>query len=683
MADNTTDSDVDAFMLATTKAGMRAAMDLGTASTTDATAYATAANGLTSAGPILSINGGDPATFDVAAGSGVLGGVAFSWGAQSAIAVTNLATATRTYVSISSGGAVVQSTTAPTPTSRRANLFLGQLGHANFTTIANAVNAPDYAPDGGDQFRDWLRCLGVYSCSGNGISANGANLSIDIAAGELFGSGINQESSATSPNNKSFSALTPATFRRRTVTGLGENAATTLDVGNYDDGTAITAISGTKYQNFRVYRLTSGNIVVQYGRAVYTSMNLAVDAITSETFEPFSNVVGIGAQIGIITVRSTATDLTDSAQARFSQAVQIAGSQVTGVGGTPAAHAASHTDGTDDIQDATASQKGLATAAQITKLDGIEALADVTAAANITAVLDAAPTSDAIAGFKFVAVGTSGPVDGVLYALPASDVQAANAALYVPINGALGTPTSGTATNLSGTAASLTAGIASKANALTASGGFIVDVSAASVPSTGQILTATSPSTATWQAPAAALGLKTATTTVAVDSATAPTTGQVLTATSSTAATWQTPSGGSGVDVTVVATKGGTDQTDTYTANTYITVAFGTEVQDDGGDFASSTLTVASGEVWLITGAVSAAPTGNAHSHMLALFKDGTIEKKLNVASGYSVPYVTQPFSTIISAAGDYTIRMTFSISGSRTIEGDATDTYLICRRLK
>jgi len=42
---------------------------------------------------------------------------------------------------------------------------------------------------------------------------------------------------------------------------------------------------------------------------------------------------------------------------------------------TPTAHAASHTDGTDDIQNATAAQKGLATATQITKLDGIETAA--------------------------------------------------------------------------------------------------------------------------------------------------------------------------------------------------------------------------------------------------------------------------------------------------------------------
>jgi hypothetical protein len=38
----------------------------------------------------------------------------------------------------------------------------------------------------------------------------------------------------------------------------------------------------------------------------------------------------------------------------------------------PGLHASTHTNGTDDIQDATAAQKGLATATQITKLDGVE-----------------------------------------------------------------------------------------------------------------------------------------------------------------------------------------------------------------------------------------------------------------------------------------------------------------------
>lgn len=51
---------------------------------------------------------------------------------------------------------------------------------------------------------------------------------------------------------------------------------------------------------------------------------------------------------------------------------------------TPTAHAASHTNGTDDIQNATAAQKGLMTAAYATKLDGIEAGAQVNVATNLS-----------------------------------------------------------------------------------------------------------------------------------------------------------------------------------------------------------------------------------------------------------------------------------------------------------
>jgi len=46
-------------------------------------------------------------------------------------------------------------------------------------------------------------------------------------------------------------------------------------------------------------------------------------------------------------------------------------------------HASNHTDGTDDIQDATASQKGLMTATYAAKVDGIETGADVTDFANV------------------------------------------------------------------------------------------------------------------------------------------------------------------------------------------------------------------------------------------------------------------------------------------------------------
>lgn len=96
------------------------------------------------------------------------------------------------------------------------------------------------------------------------------------------------------------------------------------------------------------------------------------------------------------------------------------------------------------------------------------------------------------------------------------------------ITPALGTPASGVATNLTGTAAGLTAGNAT--NAATA---------------------------------ATSNALKSATTTVNVSSATAPAAGQLLTATSATAATWQTPDDGVGNQVAQVSTGNGFGSTNT------------------------------------------------------------------------------------------------------------------------
>lgn len=100
---------------------------------------------------------------------------------------------------------------------------------------------------------------------------------------------------------------------------------------------------------------------------------------------------------------------------------------------TPTAHAASHvTGGSDAIQAATASVPGLMTAAQATKLDGIEASADVTDAANV-----------ASAG----AVMTSGLGTGVATALA---INVGSAGAPVVNGGALGTPSSGTLTSCTG-----------------------------------------------------------------------------------------------------------------------------------------------------------------------------------------------------------------------------------------
>lgn len=65
---------------------------------------------------------------------------------------------------------------------------------------------------------------------------------------------------------------------------------------------------------------------------------------------------------------------------------------------------------------------------------------------------------------------------------------------------ALGTPSALVGTNITGTATGLTAGLTNALKSATTT----VDVSAATAPSSGQVLTATGATTATWQTPASA-----------------------------------------------------------------------------------------------------------------------------------------------------------------------------------
>ena len=100
---------------------------------------------------------------------------------------------------------------------------------------------------------------------------------------------------------------------------------------------------------------------------------------------------------------------------------------------TPTAHASTHlTGGADAIQAATSAQPGLATAAQITKLDGIEALADVTDAGNVGTAISGADAITTLADADKLPITAS----GVLKTLAYSALKTLLDALYA-IKGAI------------------------------------------------------------------------------------------------------------------------------------------------------------------------------------------------------------------------------------------------------
>ena len=116
---------------------------------------------------------------------------------------------------------------------------------------------------------------------------------------------------------------------------------------------------------------------------------LATKSNTGHT-HTLANITDAGDSAGL-DVGTTAGTVAAGDDARFTNAR------------TPTAHASTHvTGGSDKIRDATAAQDGLMTAAYGTKLDGIEALADVTDATNVDAAGAVMNSDTSTAAMSFV-----------------------------------------------------------------------------------------------------------------------------------------------------------------------------------------------------------------------------------------------------------------------------------------
>jgi len=239
--------------------------------------------------------------------------VDYSGGTHTATYVT---TATETWVYLTSGGTISQSNIELTEQQRRQNIFLGKLGHANKTNIINAFSQPDFVLSPLSQLRDMFTPINLIN-GGVYASPNGANLSFNTSAGYLYGLGINFASSTLNPNTIYVSGNSPTTFQYRTQTGGTTSNVTVIDPTKYDVGGVVTSISGTKATNQRIYLVQNGIFRVQYGQTEYSNLTQAIEGIATEQFNTFSNFTNNGILIGILSVLSTATDLSDTSKARF------------------------------------------------------------------------------------------------------------------------------------------------------------------------------------------------------------------------------------------------------------------------------------------------------------------------------------------------------------------------------
>jgi hypothetical protein len=237
-----------------------------------------------------------------------------------------------TFIYLTSGETISQQPIPLTEQQRRQNIFLGKVGHPDKTSINLVFSQPDFVLSPLAQLRDMFVPINLIN-GGVVPSTNGANLKFNTNAGYIYGLGINFTNDTLQPNALYVPGTNPCTFQYRTQTGGTVTNVTDIDPLNYDVGGVITPITGTKATNQRIYLLQNGTIRVMYGQEVYNTLVLAIEALQTESFTPFPNFVNNAVLIGILTVLSTATDLTDTSKARFFFASKF-GETVGAAGGT-------------------------------------------------------------------------------------------------------------------------------------------------------------------------------------------------------------------------------------------------------------------------------------------------------------------------------------------------------------
>jgi hypothetical protein len=242
-------------------------------------------------------------------------------------------TAVATYVLINSSSQLVLLDTYPTPEQRRDNIFLGRIAHPDKTSIVTANNTTDFIQSPMSALRDMFTSIPLIN-SGIVISPNGVNLSFNNSAGTLFGLGINFPVNRKNPDSVFINGGSPATFQYRTQTGGTYGNTTFIDPAYYDLNGTRTLIGSPAKQatNQRVYLFPSGQIRVQYGQKIYGDLTNAIANVLTEPFVTFVNNRDNAILIGIISVVSNATDLTNPLQAYFSSVSKF-GELLGGTGG--------------------------------------------------------------------------------------------------------------------------------------------------------------------------------------------------------------------------------------------------------------------------------------------------------------------------------------------------------------
>lgn len=276
----------------------------------------------------------DPTKFNITAGIGIITNfdnpevptsTIVSFPAFNAVTPAYLTTGIITYVAVNSTPTLVMQATPFTDVQRRSLIILGAVIHSNLSTInsVNNISAPTNA--GTNQLHDFMEAIGALNVSGNKYSANGANLSLNKSAGDIFKLGVNFANDWKKPHTLSISATTALTFRYRTQNGTEGADVTVLNPALYDLNNVLTSVPSNRFSIQTVALFQTGVTRIQYGQATYATLADAEAAIFTRSFTTESNIAQNGIIRAYIILKNNATSLQNANDALIVEAQKFGG----------------------------------------------------------------------------------------------------------------------------------------------------------------------------------------------------------------------------------------------------------------------------------------------------------------------------------------------------------------------
>lgn len=218
---------------------------------------------------------------------------------------------------------VYQQAARPGPEDRRNYVVLGMVAQ-DAGSIFLAQSIPTIVRNPVNQLYDLMDSIGAFSISGNDVSPAGVNLSLNVGTGQIFSRGWNHFDGPSETNNPHITTTvgaTPASWTHilRNSDLTHSLQTPTVDVGHYDNGGTLTALSAGQAAVHQLWMFPTNEgeevHVLQYGQQAYATLDDAVAAAGKEAFAVNQALPGNAINLGFLAALGSATNLSDSTQA--------------------------------------------------------------------------------------------------------------------------------------------------------------------------------------------------------------------------------------------------------------------------------------------------------------------------------------------------------------------------------